>query len=290
MVNIQNASFKYSKKEVLSNISLKLETGKIYGLLGENGVGKTTLLKIISGLQKPYKGTCRMYNENPFDRNPSFLSRIYYLPEELEFIQTDLSAQQFAKMNGPLYPNFDFKKFETISKEFDVDITQKLNKLSHGQAKKAAISFALSTNVDLLLMDEPSNGLDIPSKTMFRKIMADYCLDTTCTVISTHQVRDLENLIDPIIILDNRAVLLNESLEAISEKLYFGLEPIIPSDSLYHEPTLGGYLSVRENKGLGENKVNLEALFNTTMQDKSRIQELFSSKADELSDSPLRSE
>lgn len=290
MITIQNLSFKYGKQEVLTNISMTLEAGKMYGLLGENGVGKTTLLKIISGLQKPYKGTCRMQNENPFDRNPSFLTRIYYLPEELEFIQTDLTAQQFAKMNGPLYPNFDFKKFETIAKEFDVDITKKLNKLSHGQAKKAAISFALSTNVDLLLMDEPSNGLDIPSKTLFRKIMADYCLDTTCTIISTHQVRDLENLIDPIIILDNRAVLLNESLESISEKLYFGLQPSVPANALYSEPTLSGYLCVTENDGQGESRVNLEALFNATMQNRNRIQELFTSKANGLSDSSLRSE
>ena len=150
-----------------------------------------------------------------------------------------------------------------------------MNKLSHGQAKKAAIAFALATNVDLLLMDEPSNGLDIPSKTLFRQIMAQYCLDTTCTVISTHQVRDLENLIDPIIILDNRAVLLNESLECITEKLYFGLRPSVPADALYFEPTLGGYLCVSENESDGESRVNLEALFNTTLRNKQRIQELF---------------
>lgn len=275
MITIQNVSFKYGKKIVLSDISMTLEAGKIYGLLGENGVGKTTLLKIISGLQKPFEGACRVKDEKPFDRTPSFLSQIYYLPEDLEYIQVDFSADQFAKMNGPFYPKFDFDKFATITKEFDVDTTKRLNRLSHGQAKKAAIAFALATNVDLLLMDEPSNGLDIPSKTLFRKIMADYCLDTTCTIISTHQVRDLENLIDPIIILDNRAVLLNETLERISEKLYFGLEHSLPSGALYSEPTLGGYLCVTENHGMGESRVNLEALFNTTMQHKEKIKELF---------------
>lgn len=275
MITINNLSFKYGKKEILSDISMTLEAGKIYGLLGENGVGKTTLLKIICGLQKPFDGNCTVQGENPFSRTPSFLSRLYYLPEDLEYIQLDMSIAQFAKLNAPFYPKFNNEKFQTILNEFSVDAHKKLNKLSHGQTKKAAIAFALATNVDLLLMDEPSNGLDIPSKTLFRQVMAEYCLDTTCTVISTHQVRDLENLIDPIIILDNRAVLLNESLERISEKLYFGLRPAVPANALYSEPTLGGYLCVSENESDGESRVNLEALFNTTLRNKQRIQELF---------------
>ena len=275
MIEINNLSFKYGKKSVLKDITLQLEAGKIYGLLGENGVGKTTLLKIISGLQKPSSGSCTVKGEHPFDRTPSFLSNIYYLPEELEYIQTDHTSNGFAKLNGTFYPNFDFAKFQTILKDFSVIPNQKLYKLSLGQAKKAAIAFAIATNTDLLLMDEPSNGLDIPSKTLFRRIISEYCLDTTCTVISTHQVRDLENLIDPIIILDNHAVLLNESLERISEKLYFNMELVSPKEPLYAEPTLGGFVCVTENKGFGESRVNLEALFNTTMMHKNKIVELF---------------
>ncbi len=275
MITINNLSFKYGKKEILSDISMTLEAGKIYGLLGENGVGKTTLLKIISGLQKPFGGTCTVQGENPFNRTPSFLSNTYYLPEELEYIQMDLSPLQFGKLNGIFYPKFDEGKFQTILTEFSVDANQKLNKLSQGQTKKAAIAFALATNADLLLMDEPSNGLDIPSKTLFRRIIVEYVSETTCTVISTHQVRDLENLIDPIIILDNRAVLLNESLQRISEKLYFGLHSSVPTNALYAEPTPGGYFYVAENIDMLESRVNLEALFNATMQNKQRIEELF---------------
>ena len=219
MIKIDNISYKNGKKEVLNDISMKLEAGKIYGLLGENGVGKTTLLKIISGLQKPWKGSCSVFGEDPFKRTPSFLSRIFYLPEELEFIQNDYSIRYFAKINEPFYPKFDKEKFETILKEFEVEGDKKLNKLSYGQVKKAALSFAIATNAELLLLDEPSNGLDIPSKTLFRRIIVQYVSDNTCTLISTHQVRDLENLIDPIIILDNKAVLINASLEKISEKL-----------------------------------------------------------------------
>lgn len=275
MIQIHDLSFKYGNKEVLSNITMNLEAGKIYGLLGENGAGKTTLLKIIGGLQRPYRGKCTVCDEIPFQRTPSFLSRIYYLPEEIDYIQNDYSALQFADLNAPFYPKFDWDKFKKILEEFDLDANKKLRKLSHGQSKKAAISFAVAANVDLLLLDEPSNGLDIPSKTIFRKIMAEYCLETTCTLISTHQVRDLENLIDPIIILDNRAVLMNESLERISEKLCFSLESSVPSGVLYAEPTLGGYLCVSENRNQRESRVNLEALFNATMQHKIVIHNLF---------------
>ncbi len=135
MVTIQLLSFKYGKKEVLNDISMRLEPGKIYGLLGENGVGKTTLLKVISGLQKPWNGSCSVFGEDPFNRTPSFLSRVYYLPEELEYIQNDYSIRFFAKINGPFYPNFDNEKFEAILKEFAVEGDKKLNSLSYGQAK-----------------------------------------------------------------------------------------------------------------------------------------------------------
>ena len=276
MIEIQNLSFKYGKKSVLNNITMNLEAGKIYGLLGENGVGKTTLLKIMGGLQRPYEGTCIINNENPFNRTPSFLSNMFYLPEDLEFIQLDITLKQFVELNAPFYPKFDNDKYNAIIKDFDIDENKKLSKMSHGQTKKAAITFALSTNADLLLMDEPSNGLDIPSKTIFRQVMAQYCHDNTCAVISTHQVRDLENLIDPIIILDNRAVLLNASLETISQKLYFTLETIIPVHALYHEPTLGGNLCVSINNDNNfESKVNLEALFNASMKNKETFKQLF---------------
>lgn len=275
MVDIQNLTFRYGRKTVLTDISLQLGGGKIYGLLGENGVGKTTLLKVIAGLQKQVSGSCTVFGENPFNRTPSFLSRIYYLPEDLEFIQKGYTPSQMGKLNGPFYPKFDNEKYMAILQEFNVNPEQSINKMSQGQTKKSAIAFAIATNAELLLMDEPSNGLDIPSKTLFRRVMAEYCLETTCTIISTHQVRDLENLIDPIIILDNCATILNESLESIAEKLYFSLEKAVPADALYSEPTLGGYLCVRHNEGMGESRINLEALFNTTINNKELITSIF---------------
>lgn len=275
MVTIENLFFNYGKREVLSNISLKLEKGKIYGLLGENGVGKTTLLKIISGLQPPLSGSCLVFNENPFDRTPSFLRDLFYLPEELDFIRVEHSLHSFGEQNGPFYPNFSMTKYLEILNRFSLSPSQKFNKLSYGQAKKGAIAFALATNVSLLLLDEPSNGLDIPSKSLFRSVLSDYCLEESTTVISTHQVRDLENLIDPIIIMDNRATILNESLERIAEKLYFSLESSVAEEALYYEVALGGYLTVTLNSEGNESRVNLEAFFNATINNRELIENLF---------------
>lgn len=275
MIQIQDVSFSYGRKRVLENISLDIKAGSIYGLLGENGVGKTTLLKLIAGLQKPNKGICNVFNEKSFDRTPSFLSKIFYLPENLDFIKTNITISSFVKSNKEFYPNFSMKKLTSILNEFNIDSKSKFSQLSHGQLKKAYIAYGIATQTEILLMDEPTNGLDIPSKSVFRKIMLDFFSESTCAIISTHQVRDLENLIDPIIILDNQSTILNNSLADISSKLSFTLEPIEPADALYCEQTLGGLMTVSRNKNGKETNVNLEALFNATIKNKDIFKELF---------------
>jgi len=273
MVTIENLNFSYPGHEVFNNISLNLESGKIYGLLGQNGVGKTTLLKIISGLLKLSKGTCQVSGHNPFKREPSFLNSLYFIPED--YASPDIEINKYATMRGRFYPGYDPDKFLQLLKDFDVDGNKKFTKQSYGQQKKAIISFALATNSRLILMDEPSNGLDIPSKAQLRKVISQAADENSCIVISTHQVRDLENLIDPIIILDRNGVLLNESIESISGKLHFSFSAAPVENSLYQELTLGGYLTVNENKDSLESKVNIEALFNAVLQNRNTIMNLF---------------
>jgi len=273
MVNINDLNFSYSNTSVFSKLTIKLEAGKIYGLLGQNGVGKTTLLKIIAGLLKIEHGTYDVLGSTPFDRDPDFLADMYFVPED--FVGPDTIVNQYAKLRGEFYPKYDEHKFASLLSEFEVDGSKKFTKLSFGQQKKAILAFALSTNTKLLLMDEPSNGLDIPSKTQFRKAMSQSANDESCIVISTHQVRDLENLIDPIVILDNNGVVLNEPIEKISEKLHFRLSTKIEDQAIYSEPTLGGYVVVEENTEGLESKVNIESLFNATLQNKTRIMNLF---------------
>jgi ABC-2 type transport system ATP-binding protein len=275
MIEIKNINFSYGKHMVFDNVTMTLEPGMIYGLLGQNGVGKSTLLKLISGLLKLKNGSCTVNGYLPFKREPSFLSNIYFLPED--FSGPDTIIKTYAKNMGIFYPHFSMDKFESMAKELDVETSAKFTKLSFGQQKKAIISFALATGTEILLMDEPSNGLDIPSKVILRRLIAQNAGEDQIIVISTHQVRDLENLIDPIIILDRGGVLMNESIATISGKLHFGIEPQKNNSALYSEQTLNGYLTVTENKSGLETNVDLEGLFNCTLANKERIKQLFTS-------------
>ncbi|MDP3398320.1 MAG: ABC transporter ATP-binding protein [Bacteroidales bacterium] len=275
MINIENLCFSYSRHTVFNNINLNLEAGKIYGLLGQNGVGKTTLLKIIGGFLKLKTGKCEVMGFTPFDRNPKFFEDIFFIPED--FVAPDLVVNKYAKLRGEFYPNYDENKFHKLMTEFDVNGNSKFTKLSFGQQKKALIAFALSANTKLLLMDEPSNGLDIPSKAQLRKVISQASNDQSCIVISTHQVRDLENLIDPIIILDSNGVLLNETIERISNKLKFNFSTKPSQDSLWCENSPGGYINVEKNTDGEESRVNIEALFNTTLSNKELIRNIFNS-------------
>lgn len=282
MIDIQNLGFSYGKSEVLRNISTRLEDGKIYGLLGENGVGKTTLLTLLCGLKKAAVGSVRVYPEDgsegldPFDREPATLSNQYYLPESVPALS--VKAEAFARRDGKLWPDFDMDKFMEIMREFENDPTKKMSQMSAGQLKKTYISFALALNVKNLFMDEPTNGLDIPSKSQFRGAIMKYTRDDSTIVISTHQVRDLENIIDPIIILDKRDVLLNASVEEITSKFYFdyGSEP--NPGALYKEMLPGGYIQVCPNTAGVDSKVNIEALFNTAHLHKDLVKSMFNDK------------
>ena len=165
-----------------------------------------------------------------------------------------------------------------IISEFGVDPKAKFNKLSLGQQKKAIIAVALSLGTKVLLMDEPSNGLDIPSKSLLRRLIAENASDDQLIIISTHQVKDLENLIDPIIIMDRESVLMNASIEEITRRLTFGIEPQEDRDALYCQRDLRGYVTVRRNEYGIETPVDLEALFNCALVNKQLFKELFNTK------------
>lgn len=276
MIKINNLTFYYKQsKPVFENVSFEMKNG-IYGLLGENGVGKTTLLHIISGLRFPKKGHCSLFGMESAFRNPEMLKQLYYLPEEFKVpVQ---SIKSFVKYNSAFYPNFSYDQFSTYLNDFHLDVDSNLKELSFGQKKKALIAFAIALNTPILLLDEPTNGLDIPSKTQFRKVVASAFDENKCVLISTHQVRDLENLIDPIIILDRNHVLLNNTVEEISQKLLFTYSTTRPENALFTEQTMLGYTSVLENKYNEDSTLNIEALFNAVITNKEKIKELFNVK------------
>ena len=276
MIKIQDLAFSYGKNEVLKNISMDLEPGRIYGLLGENGVGKTTLLTLLCGLKKTQSGTILSDGRDPWKREPALLQDQYYLPDEVAPVNDKAIA--WAKAAGKFWPNFKLDRFDTILREFEVDPAQKMNAMSAGQLKKTYLAFALACNTRYLFLDEPTNGLDIPSKAQFRSALMKYTSEDATIVISTHQVRDLENIIDPIIILDRRDVLLNATVEQIADKLFFDYGTTLHPEALYSEQLPGGFIQVLPNTEKADSKVNIEALFNTVHKHKELVKNLFSNE------------
>lgn len=276
MIEIKDLAFSYGKTPILKSITTTLEEGRIYGLLGENGVGKTTLLTLLCGLKKVCSGSITTDGENPFDRTPTLLQNQFYLPDEV--LPVAMKAECFAKERGAFWPDYDHAKFLEIMKEFENDPAKKMNQMSAGQLKKTYISLALACGCKYIFMDEPTNGLDIPSKTQFRSAIMKYTSDDSTIVISTHQVRDLENIIDPIIIFDRQDVLLNASVEEITSKLYFDYGTQLHPESLYSEQLPGGFIQVYPNSTGEDSKINVEALFNAAHKNKELIKGMFSNK------------
>lgn len=277
MIQIKNLSFGYNRKKLLyKNLTLNLESGSIYGLLGKNGAGKSTLLKNIIGLLFPKGGSIAVNNFISKKRQPSFLKTIYFIPEEVYV--PSLTIKSYRNLFAPFYPNFSDEKFGSYLHELNVKDEGKLNTLSFGQQKKFIIAFALACNTNVLLLDEPTNGLDIPSKAQFRKLIASVMLDDRIILISTHQIRDLENLIDKVIIVDNGELLLHASVNDISDKLSFKTvsEAEDTSKALYAEETFKGVSIVQKNTGGEDTKVNLEHLFNAVTENPKMIKAIFS--------------
>lgn len=276
MIRINDLSFSYGSNAVLEGISLELQPGKVYGLLGENGVGKTTLLTLLCGLKKPHAGSIDCDGRDPWNREPEFLEDLCYLPDEVAPVPQP--AATWASYEGILRKDFDINKFKEIMGLFETDINKKMNAMSSGQLKKTYIAFALSCGARYILMDEPTNGLDIPSKVQFRSALLKYTREDAIILISTHQVRDLENVIDPIVILDRRSVLLNASIEQICSKLYFDYGTEIHPDALYVERLPGGAIQVIPNATGEDSKFNIEALFGAVYANKETIRKIFSNE------------
>lgn len=264
MIEVNNISFKYAgqKDLVFDNFSLRLEENNIYGLLGKNGTGKSTLLYLIAGLLRPKSGSVSFDLVETCKRQPETLSEIFIVPEEFDL--PSMSLEQYVKINESFYPRFSREVLEACLKDFELTMDIKLNALSMGQKKKVFMSFALAANTKLLLMDEPTNGLDIPSKSQFRKVVAQYMTEERTLIISTHQVHDVESLLDHILILSQQKLLLDAPVSEITEKYTFEYRtPDEMDDVLYAEPTLqGNAVMARRRDGQAETQVNLELLFN----------------------------
>lgn len=262
MVIIKDLEFRYSKKQqpLFEDLNCELLSGSIVGLLGKNGAGKTSLLKLMVGLLQPTEGSVRILDHQPSEREPSLLQDIYFLPEE--FHQPGISIKKYVKANAGFYPRFDEELLKRLLTDFELNDTKQLNQFSYGQKKKFLIAFALSTKCRLLVFDEPTNGLDIPSKAIFRRVMAGSLDDDQLVIISTHQVRDVENLIDRVLMLEQGKFIMQKNLHEISAKLRFATTSTPHGENvLYHEMVPGGYKVITPQTD-GSSSVDIELLFN----------------------------
>lgn len=277
MIEMQGITFAYNVREkIFSNLQLNIQQGGICGLLGKNGSGKTTLLKIIAGLIFPDAGTYSVLAQCPQLRTANFLSDIYFLPED--FYVPAITAKQYVKFYADFYPKFDNSLFDSCLKEFDLSDQKDLTQLSHGQRKKFLIAFGIATNTKVFILDEPTNGLDIPAKAQFRKLLATHISDERLFIISTHQVHDVENLIDSVVMLEQGNIIFHANLEKISQYLSFTQQFDEPDfeNTLYYEKNFNGYHIVAKNNDLqNQTHVDLELLFNTVLLQKDKIQQLF---------------
>ncbi len=276
MIQISQLHYSYGSRPVFEGLSLDFRPGHIYGLLGKNGTGKSTLLRCIAGLLFPRQGSLQVAGFNPAGRSPQFLQQVFLVPEEFYF--PNISIAKFLECNAVFYPRFNRQQFDGYLREFAIPEGQALQEMSYGQKKKLLISFGLACNTPILLMDEPTNGLDIMSKSQFRKVMAGAVSDDKCILISTHQVKDLENLIDRITIIDEGRILFDQTVDRIMNRLQFKVS--FDSDeireALYRETSLKGNAIIVVNPESEEGNLDLEMLYKAIVTNREKLQSVFS--------------
>lgn len=272
MIQVNNLEYQYSKKtKIIGGLNLSFSTGKIYGLLGKNGTGKSTLIKNISGMLFPTSGTCEVFGLDPKKREVNFLRDSFFVPEE--YYLPNLVIEDLIDLYKDFYPNFDVNQFNSYTKEFNISQKRRTTELSLGQKKKISIGFALSANTKLLIMDEPTNGLDIPSKITFRNMIKDSFKEERIVIITSHQVRDLDELIDHIIIINDGEILLNHNKKEISKHYIFELSHHKKEEEtvVYQEKVSNGFASISRNRTTNLGYIDIELLFNAVLDHKVKI-------------------
>ena len=216
MVRFDAVAFGYGKRPLFEGLSFVAEAGSTVGLLGLNGAGKTSLLKLAAGALFPAAGRVEVFGRDIGSRSAAALADVCFVPEDPW--APPVSAETWAKRFGVFRPAMDRALFFSLLEEFTVDRAENVGKLSYGQRKKFAVAAALSSGARAVLLDEPTNGLDIPSKAQFRRALALAASEERAIVVSTHQARDLESLLDPIVIIHEGRMLFTLSANTISDR------------------------------------------------------------------------
>ncbi|MBO4945829.1 MAG: ABC transporter ATP-binding protein [Muribaculaceae bacterium] len=279
MLTVKDLSFGYSRRRppVLSHFSMNVGAGEICGLLGPNGSGKSTLLYLVAGLLTPGAGGIDFKGHSPRHRDVEFLNDVFIVPEE--FNLPPVTLESYVSNNAVFYPRFSHESLRTHLQIFGLDTDVHLGRLSMGQKKKVFMSFALACNTSLLLMDEPTNGLDIPGKRSFRQSVVKEMSDDRTIIISTHQVHDVERILDHVMIIEpTRGLLLDAGIADITERLRFAYTDSRDAiqSALLALPAPGGANIVElGSPELPETEVNLETLFELAQQRPDLIAKIF---------------
>lgn len=271
MIAFENFAFQYGSNLVFDHVNTILKPGHICGILGRNGTGKSTLLYNIAGLLYPSSGNIRVNGFNPSLREANFLADIFMVPEE--FYLPNISIPSLMKYYGAFYPRFDHRQFREHIETFEIPAGSLLRGMSYGQKKKLFIAFGIAANTSILLMDEPTNGLDILGKVQLRKIIAGAASAERTILISSHQIKDLENLIDVLLVINDREILLNEEIDSLARKLTFDIsfDEVDHAEVLYAERVLTGNAIVSRNLSQEESRVDLELLYKATLADPAKM-------------------
>lgn len=264
MLEIKDISYGYTRQSnVFDSFSLTFSTGGVTGLLGLNGTGKSTLLYLIMGLLRPRTGCVLMDGTDTRLREPATMADMFIVPEEYDLPSVHL--RDYVAAVRPFYPRFSDTLLSECLDGFAMPADIHLGTLSMGQKKKVYMAVALATGTRLLVMDEPTNGLDIPAKSQFRKVVARSVDEDKTVIVSTHQVRDVETLLDAVCVIGPNRVLLQAPMDAVSARLRWGESPTLPEDVIFSEPSVRGFSYLAPNTTGADSAVNLELLFNALM-------------------------
>jgi ABC-2 type transport system ATP-binding protein len=267
-------------KPVLENLSLTIEPGHVYGLIGRNGAGKTTLMNCINGIiairrkdQPIYLDGVKLNINNPYDH-----AKLFYVTDTISNIH--ILADAFANTLACFYPDFSVNSYKEYMEMFHMDRNVFLDELSLGEKKSVFLSYAFASGAPYVILDEPTNGLDITSRKVFRKLIASYMTPDRAIVISTHHINEISSLLDHILILDNKHIVFDHSVMETGSVLSFieSDDEDLRQQALYSMTSAYGNRMILPNSGGSDSEIDYELLFEAVLENGKAINELFENK------------
>lgn len=243
MISLDNLSYSYTGSRLaISDITAQIGPG-IHLLLGENGAGKTTLLSILAGLRIPAMADmCRIDGVSPSQRHPSLMNRIFFVSDNMRFPYDTIN--QMVHRHAVFYPSFDNEMLRRNLEAFGMNGDERIDAFSLGNRKKAILAYAFALRPEVLLLDEPANGLDISAKQHILEIMAECVDDSQTVILSTHTVADFQQLFDSVIVMSAGHIILNSKVWEITERVTFVTDKMPPLEAIYIEQALGLFRAI----------------------------------------------